>query len=427
MPDVQQLLDQLARRTGASVLVASMSGDVLAQTAHDPADDALTAEAVLARRLPGPLRTALSRTGAGAASGTGAVVTDLGSAERGRRFGMPLVQDGTRCGLLVGTCPDDDLEATKAAARELARDLTLAVIVHRKEAGTARAEERRVVADLVSSDPDLRSASAETLLERRWFSAGPATVLVASVRTGLVNADEARICASLAAEFVRDTRPPREVLTLPRQSHAAIVVAGDPAVIRVHEVARDLHARLLHEGSGARVLAEHCGVGVGRTVGGLTEVHRSYREAVAARRVVDAEPHREVVAFDDAGVYRVLAPLRDGQLEDAVGPGVRRLLEHDEEHGTDQVETLETYLDHGCDVRATAATLHLHRASLYALLRRIEELTGVDLADGQGRLAVHVSLKAARLLGRLQHGTTADRAKPADAADPAATTAAPRA
>jgi DNA-binding PucR family transcriptional regulator len=63
------------------------------------------------------------------------------------------------------------------------------------------------------------------------------------------------------------------------------------------------------------------------------------------------------------------------------------------------VATLETYLDHGCDTKLTAEELFLHRASLYYRLQRIEELTGASLKSGTDRLALHLSLKLAWLLG----------------------------
>lgn len=59
--------------------------------------------------------------------------------------------------------------------------------------------------------------------------------------------------------------------------------------------------------------------------------------------------------------------------------------------------TLERYLDSGCDARATAERLHLHRTSLYYRLGRIEELTGRDLSAGPDRLELHLALKLARL------------------------------
>jgi DNA-binding PucR family transcriptional regulator len=61
------------------------------------------------------------------------------------------------------------------------------------------------------------------------------------------------------------------------------------------------------------------------------------------------------------------------------------------------VETLERYLDFGCDAQRTAADLGLHRTSLYQRLEKIHDIAFVDLRDGEQRLALHLSLKLARL------------------------------
>lgn len=45
----------------------------------------------------------------------------------------------------------------------------------------------------------------------------------------------------------------------------------------------------------------------------------------------------------------------------------------------------------------TAAALGVHRQTLYYRLSRVEQLTGLDLDDGEDRLLLHMALKAARL------------------------------
>jgi DNA-binding PucR family transcriptional regulator len=82
---------------------------------------------------------------------------------------------------------------------------------------------------------------------------------------------------------------------------------------------------------------------------------------------------------------------------EALPPGLMRLFEAD--GGESLAETLERYLDLASDAKAAAASLSLHRASLYYRLHKIEELTGVTLKDGEQRLALHLGLKLARLAG----------------------------
>jgi DNA-binding PucR family transcriptional regulator len=41
----------------------------------------------------------------------------------------------------------------------------------------------------------------------------------------------------------------------------------------------------------------------------------------------------------------------------------------------------------------------VHRATVYSRIHRVEEITGVSLDDGESRLALHLSIKLARLTG----------------------------
>jgi len=60
-------------------------------------------------------------------------------------------------------------------------------------------------------------------------------------------------------------------------------------------------------------------------------------------------------------------------------------------------ETAEVFLDCAGSASRAAAALSIHRQTLYYRLARIESLTGLDLSDGEARLLLHASLKAARL------------------------------
>jgi DNA-binding PucR family transcriptional regulator len=56
-------------------------------------------------------------------------------------------------------------------------------------------------------------------------------------------------------------------------------------------------------------------------------------------------------------------------------------------------------LANGCDVRASAEALHLHRSTLYYRIERILEITGANLRDGETRFEVMLGLRSAALLG----------------------------
>jgi len=153
-------------------------------------------------------------------------------------------------------------------------------------------------------------------------------------------------------------------------------------------VAQALRYRL-RKVAGARVVAA-----VGDPQPRLRDAHRSYRQARLAARVAAVAPVGDIARWRWLGVFRALAQLPADAAESALDPRVAALFAAGDET---LVRTLETYLDLGGDVQATAARLHLHRATLYNRLDKAGRRFGIDLRDGNDRLAVHLGFKLARL------------------------------
>ncbi|MFF1725676.1 PucR family transcriptional regulator [Streptomyces sviceus] len=125
---------------------------------------------------------------------------------------------------------------------------------------------------------------------------------------------------------------------------------------------------------------------------GLAELAPAWQEASAAARAALAEPRLGPVAeWSRIGPYRLLTSLPP---ETAHDPAVRPLLSpaHRE-----LARTAETYLDCAGQAARTAAELGIHRQTLYYRLSRVEQLTGLDLDDGEDRLLLHMALKGTRL------------------------------
>jgi DNA-binding PucR family transcriptional regulator len=125
---------------------------------------------------------------------------------------------------------------------------------------------------------------------------------------------------------------------------------------------------------------------------GLAELGAAWQEASAAARAVLAEPRLGPVAeWASIGPFRLLTALPP---EAAHDPAVRTLLSpaHRE-----LARTAEVFLDCAGQAGRTAAELGIHRQTLYYRLSRVEQLTGLDLDDGEDRLLLHMALKAARL------------------------------
>ncbi|MBB1244481.1 helix-turn-helix domain-containing protein [Streptomyces durbertensis] len=131
--------------------------------------------------------------------------------------------------------------------------------------------------------------------------------------------------------------------------------------------------------------------GVSAPRSGVVELGAAWYEAQAALRAAHAERRLAPIAtWPGLGPYRLLSALPAGVAAD---PAVRRLLEpaHRE-----MARTAEVFLDLAGQAGRTAAELGIHRQTLYYRLSRVEQLTGLDLADGESRLLLHMALKAAR-------------------------------
>uniref|UniRef100_UPI002A83BE18 PucR family transcriptional regulator n=1 Tax=Streptomyces sp. CRN 30 TaxID=3075613 RepID=UPI002A83BE18 len=132
--------------------------------------------------------------------------------------------------------------------------------------------------------------------------------------------------------------------------------------------------------------------GIADARAGLDGLGTAWREASAAARAVLAEPRLGPVAeWSAVGPYRLLTALPPGAVQD---PAVRVLLSpaHRE-----LARTAEVYLDRAGQAGRTATELGIHRQTLYYRLSRVEQLTGLDLDDGEDRLLLHMALKGARL------------------------------
>ncbi len=151
--------------------------------------------------------------------------------------------------------------------------------------------------------------------------------------------------------------------------------------------ARTAAARLLDA-----VGADGMVAGLSAARGSLAELPGAWREATSAARAAHAQPMLGPIAkWSNLGPYRLLTALPADVPPD---PAVAPLLTPAHE---ELAHTAEVFLDHAGQAGRTATALAIHRQTLYYRLSRIEQLTGLDMADGEARLLLHMALKAARL------------------------------
>ncbi|HET9738098.1 MAG TPA: helix-turn-helix domain-containing protein [Solirubrobacteraceae bacterium] len=77
---------------------------------------------------------------------------------------------------------------------------------------------------------------------------------------------------------------------------------------------------------------------------------------------------------------------------------VASIVRYDDQYRTDLVQTLEAYLEHNCNMNATASAIYAHRHTVAYRLDRVKELSGLDPMQTEDRERLGLGLKAYRII-----------------------------
>ena len=135
--------------------------------------------------------------------------------------------------------------------------------------------------------------------------------------------------------------------------------------------------------------------GLSLPVRGLEELRIAYRQAeIALDQAFQLRGARWIIPFDDCALEYLLGLARaDMPLNRLVAPELARLMAFDAQRDTRYFETLRTYLLQERDIPRTAKALIIHRTTLLYRLKKIQEITGLDLDDPWRRLYLMLSLR----------------------------------
>jgi hypothetical protein len=368
---LQEIVDSLSLTLGRPVLIDDAELRPLAYSSQFGELDAVRTASILGRLAPDEARVALFAEGIRTAT---APVHIAARPEIGMRARVciPLVGAGRRLGYLWlfedPAVSEDELRLARSAAAEAA-----ALVGPDADAQLVRRRhEQQLVTALLSADHVQAAPAAHRLESEHYLPLRPVRVWVAAPA-----APAGEEWSAEALDRLRARLAAKQVLCAELEQRL-VCLAGERGGAAVLEALGALTSPRAH-------------IGQGDAVERLDQAGSSYRRALAALRVA-AHEESGTASWDALGVERVVTALPDAALED-LPDGLQRLLAGDES----LVRTLEAYLDHAGDVKRTAAALSLHRGGLYYRLRRIEEVAGVNLHDGEDRLLCHLALRLTRL------------------------------
>ncbi|MFF4489162.1 PucR family transcriptional regulator [Streptomyces sp. NPDC001544] len=387
--DYQELVDEISELLGAPATLENRDFELIAFAAYDSegeldasALDPVRTRSILTRRSTAAVRRWFEGFGITRATGPVRIPpTPEAGVYRGR-ICLPVRHRGVVLGYVW--LLDDDPGPSE---RQLSSAMGVAARI-----GALLADEAQHGADLT------RELRAVLTAERGW----PRDMAVAELRTALgARADGPHTVVCVAPWPSADPGDAPSVRTLPGATALCTVPWGLAAqslalLVRL----RSTHAMTPAVSAAGRLLerrddragAGAVAAGIAAARVGLAELGSAWQEASAAARAALAEPRFGPVAeWAQIGPYRLLTSLPP---ETAHDPVVAPLLTpaHQE-----LARTAEVYLDCAGQAGRTAAELGIHRQTLYYRLSRVEQLTGLDLDDGEDRLLLHMALKGARL------------------------------
>ncbi len=279
------------------------------------------------------------------------------------------------------------LQLGPATGAEAAEFLHLAAVASLTEVAVEEAREE--------VEENLRGSFLEDLRARPDLE-GDEVVRRASRLGCDLSAGAVALCAELTSD-----RPRHVVATIAEDAPGALAQHLDGRVYALLPGGGDPPERVLGRARGlAERLRRHGLVGLSSFYADPGELGRSIQEAELVLDVVrrsGAPIEQDIGTGTYRLLFRVLASHPEevrSFYEDTVAPVVR----YDDQYRTDLVGTLEAYLEHNCNMNATAAAIYAHRHTVAYRLERVRELTGLDPVLSEDRERLGLGLKAYRII-----------------------------
>jgi hypothetical protein len=381
--DLFALADSLADAISGAVTIEDRHSRVLAYSRSQQAGDPARLETILGRRVPDRLRELFQQRGVFAQLASTDepvfVPADPGHGLTGRmavavRAGRELL------GSVWVSCERPLTGARRRALAHGARTVALHLLRSRASADLERQVESDLVIRLLEGSVD-----AETVISRLGL---PSQVLRVIAIRAHIDGEEPHAALLLAFEQATTgfgwSRPGRSTLLGDTLYTILPAEQADTARHWITALRAELPARVrIAAGIGAPAATEELPAG-------RQEADECLALPEAGRLGTVAPAYDE--SWDDILLRRLRAASRTGRTP-ARGP-VSTLLRHDARHGTHYVPTLRAWLETQGDPTSAAERLQVHPNTVRNRLRKMSELTLLDLDDPRKRLAMIIMLAA---------------------------------
>lgn len=389
--DLFALANAVAAMVGGPTTIEDPQSRVLAFSSLDEPIDEPRRDAILGRHVPAPWMKRLHEEGIFQKlwSSTDVVSVELPDPGLTRRLAIAVRAGGEILGSIWVLEGDKRLgSAAEAALREAARVSALHLIRHRASENLARQVRGELVGSLLEGQGPIEHAASRLGIEPR----SSFTVMAFEIQSHeeaeiAVQRERALDLVSIHCEALG-----RRVscVGIDRTIYALVPTPDSLKLSRlpllaetiIHRAEEALHTKLR--------------AGIGSTVSTLRETPRSRLEADQVLRSLATDPNARAVSdIHDMRAHTILVELQDLAAErpHLLAGKIKTLVVNDESKGTAYVQTLRAFLDNFGDITRAADDVNVHPNTFRYRIRRLVELSGIDLADPVERLVTELQLR----------------------------------
>lgn len=396
MNRVDNAIENIAIRIGHGISLDNLDGSLVSYSTHHASDQARI-NVVMGKRVPEDVSAWELKYGIDSAVRPVVLPANKALGMLGRVC-VPLISRGVRVGYLWVLMNGDE-DSAPAILGQLAdiRVETDRLSTMLLESSVPESEDRRrneelllsacngseVAINGISSWPGFappQSCQLAVLFEPSLQYGGPAAVdRIIRMRTVLCD-----VAQENGAHF----------LTMVGEGHS-VVLSGTPLAGSLAETLANYPAQFGKRTRGlGRAWLDSTIIGVSDPISKLTDLPQAYKQAKVAVQAaaVDMQMPR-VVHYNQIGVYQFLAGA--GTLS-PVPPFTMYSVLAAQDPNLELVHVLEALYDTNGSMADVADKLHVHRATVYNRLKRVQNIVGADPLSSTVRLDLHLAIKSQR-------------------------------
>ncbi|EOP18798.1 MULTISPECIES: PucR family transcriptional regulator [Bacillus] len=131
------------------------------------------------------------------------------------------------------------------------------------------------------------------------------------------------------------------------------------------------------------------------------KISKAYKETLTVLSIKEKFPSdtTNIHSYQKLGIYQLIDLLLE-QRKDAEyeNQALQKLDEYDQKYNSNLIETLETYLNKDSNVGEVAKALNIHANTLSYRLKRIYEISEIDLKDPNQKMILYLDLKLKKFM-----------------------------